>query len=343
MRRAALAAMVAGALLAGCGRAHPAPAAPAAGAAQRFLDRYVAPDGRVVRHDQGGDTVSEGQAYAMLVAAWTGDRRRFDRTWAWTRRHLRQPDGLLAWHWAGGRVLDAQSAADADLDAAHALLIAARRFHRPALRRQARRMGRAILRHETAGGQLVAGPWARPGRVVNPSYTDPDAEAALAALGPRRAWRRVRAHGVAAAAALTGGGRLPPDWASALGSLRPTGPPGQDGAPPVYGYDAVRLPIRFGASCDPAARRVAARLWPLLRRWDPAWLPRGLDGSAGLGVSRQPVALVASAAAAHAAGHDRARDRLLRAATALERTQPTYYGAAWVALGRLMLRHGCRR
>ena len=28
----------------------------------RFLDRYVQDDGRVVRHDQGGDTVSEGRA-----------------------------------------------------------------------------------------------------------------------------------------------------------------------------------------------------------------------------------------------------------------------------------------
>jgi hypothetical protein len=29
--------------------------------AQTFLSRYVADDGRVVRQDQGGDTVSEGQ------------------------------------------------------------------------------------------------------------------------------------------------------------------------------------------------------------------------------------------------------------------------------------------
>ena len=38
-------------------------------AGQFFLRRYVDGDGRVVRRDQGGDTVSEGQAYGMLIAA----------------------------------------------------------------------------------------------------------------------------------------------------------------------------------------------------------------------------------------------------------------------------------
>ena len=37
-------------------------------AGRRFLDTYVDADGRVVRHDQDGDTVSEGQAYA--IALW---------------------------------------------------------------------------------------------------------------------------------------------------------------------------------------------------------------------------------------------------------------------------------
>ncbi|MBV8429650.1 MAG: hypothetical protein JO244_00690, partial [Solirubrobacterales bacterium] len=41
-------------------------------AAQHFLDRYVLPDGRVERIDQGGDTVGEGQAYGMLLAAGIG-------------------------------------------------------------------------------------------------------------------------------------------------------------------------------------------------------------------------------------------------------------------------------
>src|SRR5512133_1264057 len=40
--------------------------------------------GRVVAHDEGGITTSEGQAYAMLRAVWTSDRETFDAVWRWT-------------------------------------------------------------------------------------------------------------------------------------------------------------------------------------------------------------------------------------------------------------------
>jgi endo-1,4-beta-D-glucanase Y len=89
-----------------------------------FLDRYVE-DGRVVRKDQGDDTVSEGQAYGLLIAYAAGDRDRFADIWSWTKRHLLTDDQLLAWRWTPtGGVSDAQSASDADLDAARALVLA---------------------------------------------------------------------------------------------------------------------------------------------------------------------------------------------------------------------------
>ncbi len=49
----------------------------AAEAGRAFLTGYVRENGRVVRTDQGGDTVSEGQAYAMLVAVALGDADNF--------------------------------------------------------------------------------------------------------------------------------------------------------------------------------------------------------------------------------------------------------------------------
>ncbi len=45
-------------------------------AAADFLDRYVDEDGWVVRHDQGGDTVSEGQSYATGAAGRPRERDR---------------------------------------------------------------------------------------------------------------------------------------------------------------------------------------------------------------------------------------------------------------------------
>ena len=60
-------------------------------AASTFLSRYMAADGRVVRRDQSGDTVSEGQAYAMLLAVALDRRHQFARAWGWDRQHLQRP------------------------------------------------------------------------------------------------------------------------------------------------------------------------------------------------------------------------------------------------------------
>ena len=59
-------------------------------AGQKFLDEYVETDGRVVRRDEGGDVVSEGQAYGMLIAVAVGDETRFRSIWKWTKTHLRR-------------------------------------------------------------------------------------------------------------------------------------------------------------------------------------------------------------------------------------------------------------
>src|SRR4051812_2551566 len=83
-------------------------------AGQQFLDEYVELDGRVVRRDEGGDVVSEGQAYGMLIAVAVGDQTRFRSIWQWTKDHLRRPDGLLSWRGGGDRVVDGQSAGGAD-------------------------------------------------------------------------------------------------------------------------------------------------------------------------------------------------------------------------------------
>src|SRR3546814_3053042 len=108
-------------------RRAPRPEVAAAGReAADFLDEYVTAEGRVVRYDQGGDTVSEGQAYAMLLAVGSDDEARFATIWDWTEQNLQRSDWLLAWQWADGGVVDEAPAADADLDAAWALTLAER-------------------------------------------------------------------------------------------------------------------------------------------------------------------------------------------------------------------------
>ena len=314
-------------------------------AARRFLDTYVEPDGRVVRRDQGGDTVSEGQAYAMLLAAAIGDREIFDRTWTWAADHLRRDDGLLSWHWDDGRVQDVQSAADADLDAARALVVAARRFEEDGYLTQARGLAAAILEHETVdsshGPVLVAGPWAAtPSATMNPSYFSPRAFAALGAATGDGAWQETADAAASVVEDLLDREALPPDWATLAGdgAVTPAAQPGS-GADSRYGFDAVRVPLRFAEACDDRGRRIAARVWKTLGpahdegRLAPVLALDGSPRSEG----EHPAALVGAAAAAQAAGDGGAAAALLEEAEALDQREPGYYGAALVALGRVML------
>ena len=113
--------------------------------------------------------------------------------WSWTRDNLQRDDGLFAWRWQDGRVVDENPAPDADVDIAAALATAADRFGDEGLRDEARRVAAAVLDHETAtvDGEpvLVAGPWAVADRVINPSYAARCDYAALARLSGDPRWR----------------------------------------------------------------------------------------------------------------------------------------------------------
>lgn len=320
----------------------------ASAAIDAFFARYVADDGRVVRHDEGGDTVSEGQAYAMLMAVAEGDRSRFERVWKWTKANLQRPDGLLSWKWRDGKVVDDSPATDADLDAARALVIAGRTLPAPELIEEGNRMGKAVLDHETMqlGPDddlvLLAGPWAKEDRVVNPSYVAPCTYEELDAASPDARWQRLTTSGYAMAESLMADGRLPSDWATieaGKGELRPSGPPDDPGSPPKYGLDAARLPIRLAEACDDRGRALAAEFWPRLRGLDGggAAIAYTLDGKRLEG-GDNPLGLIASASAATAAGEKDEAQRLLSDAARLEKRHSTYYGAAWIAMGQALLR-----
>ena len=313
-------------------------------AAKRFLNRYVASDGRVRRIDQGDDTVGEGQAYGMLIAAAVGDSDRFDTIWKWTKDNIRRRDGLISFLWRDGKVQDPQAASDTDVDATRALLVASCRFRRPALRKEALDLAKAILDVETASFQgkpvLTAGPWATKNPItLNPSYFSPATFAAVGAVSGDGKWGSLAATSRSVTDTLMqGSSKLPPDWARIQGD-KPVPVGSADGhGTPKFSFDAVRTLVRFAEDPDPAGRQIAARAWPVFEGQDPNNLPveRDLTGKP-IGGSTNPVAQVAAAGAADAAGKNADRDRLLNAAEALDKRQPTYYGAAWVALGRYML------
>jgi endo-1,4-beta-D-glucanase Y len=352
LRVVAVVALVLGAVaLAGCGGTGSTPSSTsqpqdrAVAAAQHFLDTYVTADGRVSRIDQGGDTVGEGQAYGMLLAAATGDSRRFDAIWGWTKNNLRRPDGLISFKWAHGHVEDPQAASDADLDASRALLIAGCRFHRADLRQDALQLGNVIMGVEVASFQgapvLTAGPWAViPPDTVDPSYFSDATFQALRTASKDPRWGALAASSrLITSELMPAPGRLPPDWARLEGD-KPVaiGSPSAAQSPARFGFDAVRTLIRMAEDPNPAGRQIAARAWPVFENQDPTKLPVEHDLSGRpTGHTLHPVVLVAAAGAADAAGRPAARDGLLDAAEALDQHTPTYYGAAWVALGRILL------
>jgi endoglucanase len=315
----------------------------AVAAATAFLDTYVDGDGRVVRTDQGGDTVSEGQAYGMLVAVGLHDEERFRAIWSWTAAHLQGADGLLAWRWADGAVVDPSPAADADLIAAGALVLAGQRFGDPTLVADGRAISAAVLAAEAVplGPRevLVAGPWAVAERVVNPSYFVLGMMSLLYGAG-ESGWQPVAASSRRLLAAATGAPPgLIPDWGTVSadgGSLQARPAPG---APVQSGYEAGRAYVQLAVDCG-GGRELAARAWPFLaaESADGATVNAAyaLDGTP-IDTTTHPLALVAAAAAAAAAGEGAASADLLDRAGELDRRNPTYYGAAWVAIGRLWL------
>lgn len=327
--------------------AHPTPSAAALARrdARRFLSAYVQPDGRVVRRDQGGDTVSEGQGYAMLVAVALRDHGTFSRVWRWDQQNLQLANGLFAYHWAGGRVVSHAPASDADLDTAWALVLAGRRFHDASYTTEGLRVAAAIMADETVvvdgRRQLVAGPWALgTPAIVNPSYLAPEAMDALGAAGAGAAWYTLATNSTALVTSIQSidATRLVPDWVlvSAGGASTPSALGGA--SLPRYGLDAQRLPVWYAASCSAGQRFVARSMWPALRRAVGAGgrIAYSLEGRP-LSQLSNPLGFVGAAAAAAAAGDVRSARNLLDRADDHNALYPTYYGSAWLALGRVLL------
>ena len=163
---------------------------------QSYCRHFIKSDGQVVIPEEGGGTISEAQAYALLRAVWANDATVFNLVYAWTYEKLSRVrahgDSLLAWRWGklpdgSWGVLDANSATDGDLDYALALVLAARKGWRappglPDYREEARRVQADILAKEVValpGGDLLLTPgnWheLKPPYLVNPSYFSPAA------------------------------------------------------------------------------------------------------------------------------------------------------------------------
>lgn len=312
--------------------------------ARAFLDDHVTDEGRVVRHDEGGDTVSEGQAWALVLAVALDDQERATAIVDWTETHLTRDDGMLAWRWEHGHPVDTEPATDADLAYAWALSRGAEAFGRDDWRARAdelvTRLASTSLVPTEDGPLLTAGPWARDRApaVVNPSYLW-DAPLAWAEQQDP-AMRGTRAAARALLRRLVHDDTpLVPDWVTVddQGTVAAIGSPSEPGDPPRHGLDAVRTWIWLASSCDPGLRELAAlghRAFPAPDQ--PLAAVHDLSGSATVDWSHAAT-LAGAAAAAQAAGATEVARERLDAASRLNRHHPSYYGSAVTALARMLM------
>ena len=267
-----------------------------------YKQGFVGQDGRVSDPTRGGVTTSEGQSYALLRAAWLGDRSAFDTVWHWTVANLQvRGDGLFASLWGGGTVQDHNTASDADSDIALALLFAQRRFGDTAYRSAALTVLSGMWQHDVTSvngmNVVTAGNWAAvqqsPGPVINPSYFAPYAYRVFAREDTAHPWMSLVDSSYTlldrcTAATLDGvaSAGLPPNWCALSRSTGQVVSFPQISGADNYGYDAFRVMWRVAVDAqwnnEPRARDYLSSHAFLRTRWgaeqrlDPVY---GHDGT----------------------------------------------------------------
>lgn len=173
-----------------------------------FSEHFIDPDsGRVFDPNADQRATSEGQAYALFFALAAGDQDTFDRDLAWTQANLAGGDlstHLPAWLWGRAqdgtwKVLDPNSASDADVWLAYTLLEAGRLWNEPSYSRLGHALMALIAKNEVVnlpgfGLMLIPGPtgfqhgdnW-----TLNPSYLPLFLFERLAAYDPSGPWRQI--------------------------------------------------------------------------------------------------------------------------------------------------------
>jgi endoglucanase len=245
----------------------------------RYKTRFIASDGRLFDESAEGVSHSEGQGYAMVLAALHDDRETFAQVWKWTQQNLEiRGDGLAAWRWKPAEnphVADRNNATDGDLLIAWGLAEAGRRWGQMSYTVQARHIAFALraktffaTRYGVAlrpGATGFGEDDSEDGPLVNLSYWVFPALDALADAAPEIDWRGVERTGLTLYdAAKFGPLSLPCDWVSLKGSIAPA-----KNRQPVFGYELVRAPL-YLAWGPPEAR---LRLAGLMQSW--------LGGTAG--------------------------------------------------------------
>lgn len=151
---------------------------------ENYKKNFMTKDGRIMDPEKNNITTSEGQSYMMLKSLIVGDRKTFDLVYKWSKNNLQRKDNLFSWLWGENKnkeykTLDYNSASDADIDIAFALLAAYEKWGNYKYIEEAKPIIRAIWDKETKrfGNYLILMPGAEQTKFnkdeINPSYFNP--------------------------------------------------------------------------------------------------------------------------------------------------------------------------
>ena len=289
-----------------------------------FRQYFIQFDGRVVEHESDARTTSEAQAYAMFFALVNNQRPLFDLLLDWTEKNLARGDlksNLPGWLWGRAaasaatagpavssasrwRLLDDNSASDADLWIAYSLLEAARlwkepRYHELGMALLEQVKEKEILRLSDGFVTLLPAPrgFHIDGQLwrVNPSYFVPQQFALFSRADPAGPWQLLGAQLPEMLETCCPSGYAP-DWVS---YRQPSGWLSSKDSKLTGSYDAIRVYLWAGMmdSEQPGRERLLAALHgmrSLLRaRIEP---PDRIDLSSGRSTGKTPPGFLAAVA-----------------------------------------------
>jgi endo-1,4-beta-D-glucanase Y len=331
-----------------------------------FKKHFVQDGGRVLdASTKMQHSSSEGQSYGMFFALVAGDQPAFDAMWRWAVDNLAGGDmsvRLPAWIWGvddekAWRVLDENSASDADLWFAYALLEAGRLWSRPDYTRSAHALLRLVETHEILdvpglGWMLLPGKegFVTPGKEwrLNPSYLPLPLLRRLELEYPAGPWKDIARNTAMVLARVTPYG-LAPDWTA---YQAPQAGNGSFVADPTKGatgsYDAIRNYLWAGMTpmSDPLFRAIMISLdgmVPLTR--DKGAPPEKVDTLTGQATGEGPFGFSAALIPYFKSADEPALvqlqkqrvESLLRKSLASTEGQPPYYdfvlslfGMGWI-------------
>lgn len=260
---------------------------------RQFNQHFVDANGRVIdASTKQLKSTSEGQSYAMFFSLVANDPIAFEKLWRWSMRHLFAgplDSHLPAWIWglsADGqwRVLDTNSASDANLWFIYALLEAGRVWNRPDYTRDAMKLLHQVELQEVAilpglGKMLLPGPvgFSKPDQLwqLNPSYLPIPLLRRFAQVSPTGPWTEIALTTVEMVTAVSPQGFVA-DWVGYQAKVNTRAGFVVDALKGDVGsYDAIRVYLWAGMmpKGDPLSRQMLQSLGGMLSATHAAGVP----------------------------------------------------------------------